>query len=336
MSRQTGHFAITVLAPALLLLGVLFSCSGTGPYRRCEGAVWATTYHITYRSAQLLDDSILSVMQQVEASLSPFASTSLVSRINSNATNVTDSLFRRIFRTSVMVNFASNGAFDPTVAPLVNLWGFGYKSSGREPSTEAIDSALMYVGIKRCQLQDDKIVKASPLTEFDFSAITKGYGCDLIGEMFQRNGCNDYLIEIGGEVAARGLNPQGQPWRIMIDAPVENDTTVSHNRMAVIDVTDCGVATSGNYRNFRVTSAGKAWHTISPSTGRPAVTSTVSATVIAPTAMLADALATACMAMPIDSALFMIQRMKYVEALLVTRQGENGFSLHPTTGFPLP
>ncbi|MDE6100158.1 MAG: FAD:protein FMN transferase, partial [Paramuribaculum sp.] len=287
----------------------------------------------TYRSARMLDDSIISVMQQVENSLSPFAAGSLVSRINLNQTDQTDSLFRRIFLTSLQINRFSGGAFDPTVAPLVNLWGFGYRNSGQEPTRNSIDSALSSVGIGRCRIEGNRIVKPSPMTEFDFSAITKGYGCDLIGDMLRRNGCSDFIVEIGGEVAVSGQNHLGEPWRIMIDAPVENDTTVVHKRMAVISVTDCGVATSGNYRNYRSTSQGKAWHTISTVTGRPAETATLSATVIASDAMTADALATSCMALSTEAALEMIQKIKDAEALLVTI-GPDGYLMHRTAGFP--
>jgi len=280
-----------------------------------------------------MDDSILSVMRMVEMSLSPFADSSLVSRINRNETDVTDSLFRRILVASKDVNRLSGGAYDPTVAPLVNLWGFGYKNAASEPEQSRIDSALRLVGIAGCHIDNNRIVKQNPLTEFDFSSITKGYGCDLIGEMLNRHGCKNYLVEIGGEVSVRGKNPRGEMWRIMIDAPVENDTAVVHKRMALIEVTDCGVATSGNYRNFRNTANGKTWHTISPSTGYPVKTSTLSATVIARDAMTADALATACMAMSLESALDMIKSLPATEALLVTADS-TGYRMHTTPGFP--
>ncbi len=318
----------------LLSVAVMSGCTDQKSYRKCEGVIWATTYHITYRSDRMLDDSIIDVMNQVEMSLSPFIDSSLVSRINVNETVLTDSLFRRIFTASLKVNGQSGGAFDPTVAPLVNLWGFGYRNSGKEPVQRQIDSCLAFVGIKGCSLRGDSIVKLTPNTEFNFSAITKGYGCDLIGEMLRRNGCTDYIVEIGGEVAASGKNPHGEPWRIMIDAPVENDTTVVHKRMAVISVTDCGVATSGNYRNFRSTATGKAWHTISPATGRPAETSVLSATVIAHDAMMADAYATSCMAMELQDALAMIDAISGVEALLVSAD-PTGYVMHPSAGFPM-
>lgn len=326
------YFAI--VAVTVCLLSLAGACGGFSSYRKCEGAVWATSYNITYRSDRNLDDSIISVMRIVENSLSPFADSSLVSRINRGETDVTDSLFRRIFAASQQVNKLSRGLFDPTVAPLVNLWGFGYKHADVEPSQAQIDSALAMVGIAGCRIVDGNLVKAHDKMEFDFSAITKGYGCDLIGEMLQRNGCSDFLVEIGGEVKASGINPQGQAWRIMVDAPLENDTAVVHRRLAVVEVSDCGVATSGNYRNFRAVAGGKVWHTISPVTGRPAQSPTLSATVIARDAMMADAFATACMAMPTSDALAMIDSINGVEAMLVTADS-TGFRLHTSREFPL-
>ncbi len=320
------------VAAVILLAG----CGGSRDtdYRKAEGIVWATTYHITYRSPLDLDDSLQIVFRQVEESLSPFDPTSTVSRINRGESAITDTMFRHIFNASCQVNAISHGAFDPTVAPLVNLWGFGYREHGGEPTDAQIDSALQLVGIDRCHLDKDKLVKQHPGIEFNFSAITKGYGCDMIGEMLRRNGCTDYMVEIGGEVAVSGSNPHGTPWRIMIDSPDESNREVRHRRLAVAEITDCGVATSGNYRNYRDTGSGKAWHTISPVTGRPAITTTVSATVVAPSAMLADALATACMAMPLDSAKAMIERLPGTSALLVERR-DSSLQVTITPGFPI-
>lgn len=330
---KTKSKALSLIFILAIAAGIITGCDGMASYRKCEGAVWATSYHITYRSDRNLDDSIMSVMRMVENSLSPFSDSSLVSRINRGETDVADSLFCRVFLVSQDINRRSGGVFDPTVAPLVNLWGFGYRNNGGEPTAAQIDSARALVGIQQCHLNGNRVVKRGVLTEFDFSAITKGYGCDIIGEMLQRNGCSDFLIEIGGEVVASGSNLQGEKWRIMVDAPVESDTAVVHSRLAVIAVTDCGVATSGNYRNYRNTGSGKVWHTISPLTGYPARSETLSATVVAKDAMTADALATACMAMPVDSALAMIKTMPGTEALIVTASG-SGYSLHTTPGFP--
>ncbi len=298
----------------------LMSCDGRRSYRSAEGVMWNTVYHVTYEADRDLHDSIVAEMKRVERSLSPFDKESLISRINRGDSVAADTLLRRIFEASQQVNRLSDGAFDPTVAPLINLWGYGYRTTGVEPTAGAIDSLLRLVGIEECSLDEAGYIrKKHPSTEFNFSAITKGYGCDMVGEMLRRNGCENYMVEIGGEIAAAGVSSRGRAWRIMVDAPIDCDTAVVHERMAVVEVSDCGVATSGNYRNYRETAEGRTWHTISPRTGRPAVTDLLSATVIAPSCMIADAYATACMARTADSALVMIDAVPGVEALLVTR-----------------
>lgn len=269
-------------------------------------------------------------------SLSPFQENSLVSRINRNETAETDSLFRHIFIASQQINAASHGFFDPTVAPAVNLWRFGYNNSDHEPSDDEIAAARSSVGIGDCRLESDgKIVKKSPATEFNFSAITKGYGCDLIGDMLRRNGCNDYMIEIGGEIALSGKNRHDEPWHIMIEAPIENDTSATRSRMTVVEITDCGIATSGNYRKYRDTPQGRIGHTINPLTCLPVATTTLSATVITRNTMTADALATACMALPAAEALKMIDLWPDAEALLIEADSTGGWKIETTANFPL-
>lgn len=327
---MTRNFTLLVVA-----LVCMTACSGRGDsYRRCSGSVWATAYNVVYGGGRDLDDSMMVVMRRVEHSLSPFDKESVISRINRGESVTADTMLRRVFEASQLVCRISGGMFDPTVAPLVNLWGFGYDNAADEPSAEAIDSALAYVGLADCRLESDSIVRLSEHTKFNFSAITKGYGCDMVGEMLLRNGCTDYLVEIGGEIVVRGKNQRGEKWHIQIDAPVEG-TGVGEKAMGVIELTDAGMATSGNYRNYRTTPSGKVWHTIDPRTGRPAETTTLSATVIAPTCMMADALATACMAMMPSDALAMIDGVEGVEALLVVRGESDGdMTVRSTAGFP--
>lgn len=318
MKVKSPAFALLILLSSLAVLPT--SCVRPGRYQTCEGGVWNTVYRITYLSDRDLRDTILSAMKSVEMSLSPFAEGSLISAVNRGDTSVrADNHLRRVFDASQEVNRLSGGAFDPTVAPLINLWGFGYRSESGDPSAEAVDSLLLSVGIAECSIDSEgRLERKSPATEFNFSAITKGYGCDMVGEALRRNGVENYLVEIGGEIASRGISPRGKKWRVSIDAPVENDTAVVHERMAVIEIGDAGVATSGNYRNYRESADGKVWHTISPVTGRPALTDLLSATVVAPTCMMADALATSCMAMNAREALAMIASIPSAEALLVT------------------
>ncbi len=323
---------ITAIAAVVLIT----SCDSRKPFHSASGMVWNTVYHITYSSNVLLDDSVQAVMRRVEMSLSVFNDSSVVSRINRGETDMTDSMFRRVFFESQRVNRISGGAFDPTVGALVDLWGFG--TDGRdvpEPGYEAVDSARRLVGILECHIDSiGRITKKDPLTMMNFSAIAKGYGCDEIGRMFRRNGVDDYMVEIGGEIAVAGKSPRNSLWHISIEAPVECNDSVIHDGMGVVEVDSCGIATSGNYRNFRVMGGQSMGHTIDPSTGRPVKKEILSATVIAPECITADALATACMVLPLDSARAMIESQPGVAAMFITPGDTAQWSVHTTSRFP--
>ena len=197
-------------------------------------------------------------------------------------------------------------------------WGFGPSGERVEPRQEQIDSALQLVGILDCRLEGLRFVRKHPGTRFDFSAIAKGMGVDAVAAMLRRNGVTDYMVEIGGEVALGGRNPRGDDWRIQIDAPVDDPDGATHERMRVVAPgSGSCIATSGNYRNYRTLRDGtRAAHIISPATGRTVAPDVLSATVVAPSCMLADALATAAMAMPSDSALAMVRRLPGVRLIL--------------------
>lgn len=288
------------------LLAFLAACSPSEQpqWRKSSGSVWNTLYSITYRADRQLDDSIVAVMKAVELSLSPFNPVSVISQINRGEDVAVDSMIERVFAAAARVSELSDGMYDPTVAPLVNYWGFGY-AKGNKENQESLDSILALVGMAECRIENHHIIKKNPNTEFNFSSITKGFGCDAIGDMFRRNGCSDFLIEIGGELSMSGKSPRGSDWTVMVDAPTECTDSIMHSEMMTLTLTDCGVATSGNYRNYRITDRGKVSHTINPRTGLPVTleqserdTIVLSATVVAPNAMLADALATASMLLP--------------------------------------
>lgn len=326
---------VSLLIYALFL--TLASC-GENFYKN-SGFVWGTTYKVTYKARHDMRDSVIDAMRQIEHSLSMFDSLSTVSKINRRETTETDSMFRVVFAFSCEVNRISRGAFDPTVQPLVQLWGFGPSGHVKNrPDSAAIDSALAGVGIRKARIENNRIVLGHPDMKFDFSAVAKGYGVDCIGDMLQRNGCKDYLIEIGGDILAMGTNPEGQPWRIQIDAPViAEDGVALHNRMAAISVLNKGVATSGNYRNYIKFNDGTLiGHTINPITGCPVTTLTLSVTVVADDCLTADAYATAAMAMHYVEARSMIERIDGVDALFVVAHAASpdGFVIYATPGFP--
>lgn len=272
----------------------------SGEYRTAEGMIWNTVYHVTYNGTPELKDSIMQVLDEVGASLNVFDEKSLVSQVNVNDSTAVDTDFIRVYVESVKVNRLTEGAFDPTLGPLIEAWGFG-KGHKATADTARIDSLMKFVGIDKTRLSMDTLVKDDSRIRFNFSAIAKGYGCDRVGEMLKRNGVEDWLIEIGGEISCRGKSPEGGKWRVSIDRPVMQKDRILHDSQCVVEVTDGGIATSGNYRNLQSDDKGQYYgHTISARTGRPARTDVISATVIGRTAMEADALATAFMAMGAD------------------------------------
>lgn len=301
---------------AVLFISLIFgaACTRSG-FQTSEGIIWNTSYHITYQGKPELEDSIISLLDEIGHSLNVFDSTSLVSKVNLTDTMVVDRHFINVYNTSRTIKSQSNGMFDPTLSPLIDAWGFG---RGHTPTadTARIAEIMPYVGLWKTYLRHDTIIKEDPRINFNFSAIAKGYACDEVAAMFERNRVSNYLVEIGGEIAVGGVSPQSDLWKISIDRPLQGDSSVNHDSAAIIRVTDCGIATSGNYRNFRREGNSTLGHTLSPVTGRPVATDVISATVLAPNAMVADAAATACMAAGSETAKEMITNLKY-EAVLI-------------------
>ena len=323
------------LVLAIAAVAALAACSRGDGWQRDSGEAWGTVYHITYRSDAPLHDSVRAEMRRVELSVSPFDPASRISAFNAGRTDTLDAMLAMLVRESQRVCSISGGAFDPTVMPLVDLWGFGPSGRGAEPSRQALDSVLATVGIRDCRLRPGGVLERKhPATRLDFSAIAKGAGVDAVAAMLRRNGVSDYLVEIGGEVALGGLNPQRRPWHIQNDAPVDDPGGLRHERLRVIAPgSGRAVATSGNYRNYRTLADGtRAGHIISPATGRPVDTPVLSATVTAPTCMLADALATAAMGMQPDSALAMAARLPGCSILLAVASADS-LRILSTPGF---
>ncbi len=272
-------------------------------FQQDEGIVFGTVYHTTYQSDSSLNHLIMKQLQRVDASLSMFNPNSTISKLNRNESVETDSLFRIVFTMSQAVSEATGGDFDITVAPLVNAWGFGYKTDSL-PTTAQVDSLLQFVGWEKVTLDDDgKLEKTDERIVMDCSAVAKGFGVDQVASLFDSLNVQNYMIEIGGEIIAKGHNPKDTPWNIGINKPDDDSTSTNRDIQAVIEVTDCHMATSGNYRNFYVTDDGKKLaHTIDPHTGFPIQNDILSSTVIAPSCALADAYATAFMVMGLDKA----------------------------------
>ena len=296
----------------LLLIVLCFAaCSGNtgktvGEYKSLQGEIYGTYYHITYsegKNSEITQVGLDSVFAAINNSLSVYVPTSTISKINQNVDSVRlDSLFIKVYQTAQIVSEETKGAFDMTVAPLVNLWGFGFERS--DSITDGmIDSIMTTVGYHKLHLVDGKIVKENPKTMLDASAIAKGFSSDCVANYLRACGSENFMVEVGGEIVVRGMNKNGEKWSIGVTKPYEGNSVDQPDMQAVIKLTDCGMATSGNYRRFYHVDGMKISHTIDPSTGWPVSHSLLSATVIMPDCMTADAYATAFMVMGLDSAM---------------------------------
>ena len=269
------------------------------PYRHASGAIFGTVYNITYQSHKDLSAGIRERLEQVDASLSPFNSRSVISAVNRNERATPDSMFTSVFNKAQEVSRETGGAFDITVAPLVNLWGFGFKD-GSTPTRSAVDSIRRIIGYEKVRLQGGRVVKADPRVMLDCSAIAKGYGCDMVAALLRDNGIGNFMIEIGGEIVTSGISEKRLPWKIGVTKPDDDRLGAGGGIQTVINVTDKAMATSGNYRNFYYKDGKKYAHTIDPHTGYPVQHNILSATVLADDCATADAYATAFMVLGLE------------------------------------
>jgi FAD:protein FMN transferase len=289
--------------PFLLLLivgtALIIKTHHIVPYQKNSGLVFGTTYHVTYQSDSDYNKEIQAVLAGVDASLSPFNTNSIISHINRNESMNTDTLFRQVFNLSEQISSETDGAFDITVAPLVNIWGFGFKHSDKI-SAQVIDSLRGFVGYRNVTLVKGMIHKKDPRTMLDCSAIAKGFGSDQVALFFNKKGIKNYLIEIGGEIVAKGKNPTNKSWRIGVDKPIDDSLALKTSIMTTLRLSDVALATSGNYRNFYYKNGKKYAHTIDPHTGYPVQHSILSTTVLAPTCAEADGFATSFMVLGLE------------------------------------
>ena len=286
------------------------------PYQHDKGMIFGTVYHVTYQNSDNLNDQIVTELNKVDSSLSMFNKQSVITKANDNQDIEVDQMFGDVFTLARTVSADTDGAFDITVAPLVNAWGFGFKS-GNMPSRHTIDSLRTFVGYKRVELHDSRIVKADPRVMLDCSAIAKGYGCDVVAELLRRKGIDNFMVEIGGEVVTSGISEKRVPWKIGVTKPSDDSLSVNNELQTVLNITDKAMATSGNYRNFYYKNGKKYAHTIDPATGYPVQHSLLSATVISDRCAKADAYATAFMVMGLEKAKKVLDRHRDLMAYLI-------------------
>ncbi len=312
----------------LLVTALLVACGEPPPEQvRLTGATMGTRYNITWMAhaddlaPEEVHKGVEAVLEAVNASMSTWRDDSEITRFNASEPGgwfeVSDD-FADVFEMARAVSSASGGAYDVTVGPLVDLWGFGPDMGDTVPEQGEIDTALAGVGQQRIEFdrQRPALRKPAPMA-VDFSSIAKGYGVDRIAEWLEAQGIHRYLVEVGGEIRVSGDNPRGKPWHIAVEKP---DAT-TRDVVATVRLEDAAIATSGDYRNFFEVDGVRYSHTIDPRSGRPVHHDLVSVTVIHPSATMADAWATALTVLGTEAAME-VARREELAVYLISRDGD--------------
>lgn len=321
----------------LLFSSVLVSCGETAKdsLHKFNGPTMGTTYQVVYAGEEVTDlqAGVDSVLEVVNASLSTYMPTSTISKVNQSATGAPmDAMMRINFLKAAEVWLKTDGAFDPTVGPLVNAWGFGFKKMAAKVDSALIDSLLALVGWEKLRISGDSLLKALPGVTVDFSALAKGYGVDEVGRYLESRGIANYIVEIGGELRAAGKKAKGFSWMAGIEKPLDDQTGNAKVLAYTLPLDDKSMATSGDYRNFYIENGRKYAHTIHPKTGYPAASNLLSASVVAGDCMTADAFATACMVMGFEASKSLIEKEEGLEAVLIYSDASGALKQYVSPG----
>ena len=315
----------------MLIIGTVVILQKQPPFRTNEGLVFGTIYKITYQHQEDLHNDIKAALMEVDNALSPYNKNSIISRINHNQDTLLNEHFTHVFELAQKISTQTEGAFDITVAPLVNAWGFGFKHS-IDIAPNVIDSIGQFVGYQKIRLSDGKITKDDPRTMLDCSAIAKGYGVDVVARTLDKKGVQHYMVDIGGEVVVKGKNSRMKTWRIGINKPVEDSLSINQELQTILEVSGVGMATSGNYRKFYYKDGKRYAHTIDPRIGHPVQHSILSATVIAKDCTTADAYATAFMVMGLEKSMEFCKAHPELDAYFICDGEGDTYEIHYTPG----
>jgi len=301
---------------------------------KMTGAAQGTYYAITYCSDnnENLQPAVDSLLKQFDRSVSSYIPTSVISRLNNNDTSVTaDPIYETIFKKSMEVSARTDGAFDVTVGPLVEAWGFGFKKKEKVDKA-MVDSLLPLVGYRKVQLSKGKLIKADPRIQIDFDAIAQGYSSDWLARFFEKKGIQNYLIDVGGEVLAHGSKPDGQFWSVAIEMPSKNSED-ERKIQAILTMKNRAISTSGSYRKYYEENGVRYSHTIDPSNGYPVRHNLLSVSVVANDCITADAYATAFMVMGLEKSKEFLVKNSEMEAYFISDDQHRGFSIFYTPGY---
>lgn len=301
---------------------------------RLIGEAQGTYYSIIYyddeqRDFQIEIDSVLNIFDQ---SLSLWVPNSLISRVNNSDTGIeVDEFFIDNFNIALDIAEKTNGAFDPTVGNLTRAWGFGFDAS-KNVDKQIVDSILKFTGCSKVRIENGKFIKDDQRISIDFNAIAQGYSVDLIGFFLEENGIGNYLVDIGGEVRARGQKADGSMWKVGIEKPAE-DKDDARDLQAVVLLKNKSIATSGNYRKFYEEDGVRYSHTINPKTGYPVQHSLLSVSILADNTAIADAYATAFMVMGFDEAKRFLSEEAGLDAFFIYTDSQGVYQTYMSTGF---
>jgi len=326
-----------ILLPFCALLVLLLTGCGPkklSPYRKIAGFTQGTTFHITYedKANQDLSGAVDSIFKIFDLTFSEYIPNSIVSRINKNdSTALFDDMFVEVYNKSLEVYRETHGAFDLTVGPLVNAWGFGPEKKAKVDSA-TIDSLLQYIGMDKIRLEGRRLIKKLPGIDIDVNSIAQGYSVDVVYRYFEQLGIQNFMVEIGGEVRTKGKNPKGETWRIGVDKPVEGNNVAGEDLQTIILLDNKAITTSGNYRKFFEENGVKYSHIIDPHTGYPYKNSLLSVTVIANDALTADGYDTGLMVLGLEGARELLKLHPELEAYMIYSDANGKFQVEYTKG----
>ncbi|MDO4441290.1 MAG: FAD:protein FMN transferase [Moraxella sp.] len=329
------------LIPTIALSAICLSaCTPKSDYQSIEGQTMGTSYHITFKGGKhdpaVIQQAIDARLNEVNQSMSTYIKDSTISKFNrlpSSTPMTIDKDFTQVLTDSQTIFLASGGSFDPTVYPLVELWGFGSQMSIERlqspPTADEIALAGSKVGLKKVVLTGNELHKTHDGVGLDFSAIAKGYGVDVIADVLaSQYQIGDYMVEIGGEVATKGVNAKGKAWTIAIDAPILGSSVQDREIFTTLSSpTGLHIATSGGYRNSVEFDGVRYSHTINPATAQPVANAAPSVTVIHDSVALADGWATALTALPYDDALTIANQNRIKALFIIKKADDTGYQM---------
>jgi len=319
----------------VLIIVSFFSCKKENNYVYLQGVAFGTPFSIKYKDALHRDMSISvdSLIKSVNKSLSTYQKNSDISKINNGDTTIiVDNKFIEVFKKSQRIYIETNGVFDPTIGVLVNAWDFGPEKKTNELDSIKVNELMRQVGFNKVHIKNNKIIKENKLTYFDFNAVAKGYGIDVIGRFFEAKNIINYMVEVGGEVRARGESPSGKDWKIGIEKP---NFDGSQSVQKVILLHNESIATSGTYRKFKIDKNGNKYaHILNAKTGYPAMSNILSASVISDLDCAdVDGYATALVALGLERSKTFLKNHKELNAFIIYSDANGKLMTFKTDGF---